>query len=201
MRTDIDMTQQHSCVEQIMHSTICSIMWKNKNILRTCSITTRFTFDHTLICKCFIFVIHYTDEMVWFTPHHVYIYNISLIASPSHSLVPRPSSKESVEGGSGDETSLPTVHAVFDRLQYAKTKGEGLVHFIMWITSVKVDRGNKASITSHENETRLTNLWSIAAGVTLLAVFWITESGWGGVTIQIQRGGRGRRTKMLGSTF
>ena len=43
-----------------------------------------------------------------------------------HSLIPRPS-------------HCP----VFDHLQYAKTEGENLVHFITWITSVssKVDKG------------------------------------------------------------
>ena len=30
----------------------------------------------------------------------------------------------------------PSHHPVFDRLQYAKTEGESLVHFITWMTSV-----------------------------------------------------------------
>ena len=37
--------------------------------------------------------------------------------------------------------SRPSHHPVFDLLLYTKTEGEGLVHFITWITSVSTERG------------------------------------------------------------
>ena len=41
----------------------------------------------------------------------------------------------------------PSHHLVFDHFQYAKMEGEGLVYFIMWMTSVStlVDRGGEGS--------------------------------------------------------
>ena len=110
MRTDIDTIQQHSCVEQIMHSTICSIMWKNKNILRTC-ITTRFTFDHTLIYKCFIFVIYFTDEMVWFMvlTQHIMYTCITLASLPGLPIVffPDPPPRKVLKEGLGTRLAFP----------------------------------------------------------------------------------------------
>ena len=48
---------------------------------------------------------------------------------------------------------LNSHHPVFDRLQYAKTKGEGLVQFITWMTSVStmVDRGGEGSPVERRN--------------------------------------------------
>ena len=37
----------------------------------------------------------------------------------------------------------PSQHPFFDRLQYAKTNGEGVVHFVIWMTSISVHLGRQ----------------------------------------------------------
>ena len=63
----------------------------------------------------------------------------------------------------------PSHHPVLDHLQYAKTKGEGLVHFITWMTSVPTQSPQSKGRISHTHS----SFWT--KSVTLFA-FWTFET-------------------------